>query len=135
MVLELRGCYILRMHSIDLDTVQMANHEVEARRMDRHCLDQVSERLHRLQSQLARMRRVLPNHQDVVTARRRKNLLLHAGRDSIDLTLVERNGQVGYLAEVISLLFLNAHFEHLALFGRVDQVVADLVHPRHGEVH
>ena len=48
---------------------------------------------------------------------------------------MERLGKVGDLTKVISLVFLNAHFEHLALACGVDEIVANLVHTRHWEVH
>ena len=48
---------------------------------------------------------------------------------------MEWDRQVGYLAKVISLFFLNPHFEHLALLSRVDKVITYLVHASHGEVH
>lgn len=129
------GCSnVLRVHSVDLYTIQVSYDEVKARGMDRHRLDQVRQCFHCLQSELAWVSRVLPDHECLVTARCCQDLLLHASCDGRNFVSVERNRQVRNLTKVISLFFLNAHFEHLALFGRVDKEVANLVHAGHREV-
>ena len=62
--------------------------------MDGDRLDQVGQRLHRLQAEMAGVRRVVPDHEDVVAARRRQDLLLHAGGQRGHLVPVERDRQV-----------------------------------------
>ena len=54
-VLEVRRRYIIRVHRVNLDSVQVADYEVETGRVERHCLDHVGQRLDCLQIKLPRV--------------------------------------------------------------------------------
>ena len=46
---------------------------------------------------------------------------------------MEGNGEIRYLSEVFDLLFLDAHFENLALCRSVDERISHLFHASNGE--
>ena len=46
---------------------------------------------------------------------------------------MEGNGEIRYLSEVFELLFLDAHFENLALRRSVDERISHLFHASNGE--
>ena len=133
MVVELGGGHVVGQQRVDAHSVKVPNDYVETTRVNSDRLDDIRQLLDNLQSEAARVRRILPDHKSVVSRCCSQDWLFHASCNGIDLVAMVRDCQIRYLAEVFCLFFLNAHLKYLPLARSVDQVVADLVHARDWE--
>ena len=78
MAFELGDCYIIRVYRVDPNLVKMGNHHVETAWVQGNCLDRIMQLLHNLELETARMRRVVPHHEGLVTCGSHEQGLLHA---------------------------------------------------------
>ena len=93
MIGELSHSYVIRMHSVDTDSVWVRNHNIEARRVEGDRLDLILQLFDDLEGKGAWVRRVAPDHEGLIRSSCRKDRLLHARCYGCHFLAMERNGQ------------------------------------------
>jgi len=94
MVFELGDSHVIGQQSVNAHSVQVPNDYVEATRVNSDRLNDIRQLLDYLQSEAARVRRILPDHQRVVSGGCCQNRLFHASCNGIDLVTMVRYCQV-----------------------------------------